>query len=74
MPVMIKQLNPLNVWLLRNGITKKAFAEKMGCSYRTICGICKGDRHPSRAMAKKIEIETFRAVKAVDLLSWHLEN
>ena len=45
-----------------------ALAKRIGCAPSTITRLVTGDRQPSPKLAKEIERETNRAVKATELL------
>jgi 3,4-dihydroxy 2-butanone 4-phosphate synthase / GTP cyclohydrolase II len=55
-------------WLTREGVTRLAFAGRLGVSDTTIYRLASGRQRPSFELAVRIERETAGAVQASDLL------
>lgn len=54
MKVRVKEIDFLEMLLIKSGFTKSTFAQETGLSQSTIYQIIKGKRNPSPVVAKKI--------------------
>lgn len=58
----------LSAYLDEQGITRRDFASRVGCSNGRITQLCEDGGWPSRELADKIAVETGGAVTADDFL------
>ncbi len=64
-------MNELKAFLLRNNITHREFAEKIGTTIGTLNGIVNGKRLPSLKLALRIETGSLHCVTVYD---WILDT
>lgn len=64
----------LRIWLLKNKILIKDFAEILGYTYPYLCKVIAQKRRPSFQLARSIEKETAGEIRAFDLMSEIYEN
>ncbi len=62
----------LSDWLIREGVKRSDFAQRIGVSAATITDLCQGKQWLSKKTARAIEIATDGAVTAADFV--HIEH
>ncbi len=62
--------HPLKAYLDKTSTTERELADKAGTTSNYVSQIVRAYRHPSRALAERIEQATDGLVKAADLLTW----